>query len=665
MALYGELYTNTTNRCTIAAEALSAAHRRMLFEQSSITPAVAAERGYYSAERPGEVPAAFKRYQRRRGLVLPVYSPDGKSTSYHLRPDKPRVREGKPIKYESPGGSGVILDVHPRMRAEVRRGSTDLFIVEGVKKGDALVSRGVPTIALTSVWMAHVPKTKPKELLACWDHVRLKGRRVYIAFDSDWKYKETVHAALAWLTRALEARGADVKVAYLEDGPDGCKTGADDFLSSGHTVAELKALCRRFEAQDVGRIRLNRDARLRALAQDLEHRLWARPWKGAKTARDVYVVISEAAISRGKMHEDGLRAHISRAEIMGRAKISSAVSYTRAIERLEGMGLIYRDNYGRKPRQRGAFVLVCTPRAKVDHYRGEARPSAASRSAETRYDVCGPHPRAPRLRWSSPPWKPSRKMRERYRKGEISQLPEPRPGVVRPGKYRGHIVDALERAGGRMSLSALAAELGIKRPRDLLRRKRSVASKGRDGALWMLVEAGAIWISEAADSVMLTEGWLDALQRERERGQESTVRYSTPAMEGSVTAPDSSLKAHGSVARDAGGNPVLFEQVVQGEDEIQDARQNVRSKAFHAREAKRSGASSEPQVSHGTRAGRENVARSRKARQAYKPPPKKPWPTDAERRIARLIREGISRRWARMAVLAGDHDLRCVCEVCG
>ena len=654
MALYSEQHANT-------AHSLSDRHRRMLFEESGITPAVAAERGYYSAERPGEVPEEFKRYQRRRGLVLPVYSPDGSSTSYHLRPDKPRKRrsDGKPIKYESPGGSGVILDVHPRMRDEVRHGSADLFVVEGVKKGDALTSRGVPTIALTSVWMAHVPQTKPKDLLPCWDHVRLKGRRVYIAFDSDWKYKETVHCALAWLAGALEARGAELMVAYLEDQPDGSKTGADDFVSAGHSVAELKALCRRFERQDVGRIRLSRDAKLRALALDLHERLWARPWKGAKTARDAYVVIADAAIARGKMHRHGLRASISRAEIMRRAKISSAKSYTRAIERLEEMRLIYRDNSERKPRQRGAFVVACRPRAKGDHYRGAARPSAepgprSAQRVEKPYDVCGPLPRAPRLRWSSPPWKPPHKMRERYRKGEISQLPEPRPGVVRPGKYRGHVVDALERAGGAMSLEEIAAELGIKRPRDLVRRRRT--EKGRDGVLWMLVEAGVIWLD--GDTVGLAERWLGALRSERERGQEATVRYSTPAMEGSVTAPDSSLNGTGSIARDVGGNPVLFEQVIQGEDEIQAARQRVRSKACQARHK-------EPEASRGTQAGRENVARSRKRRAAYKPPPEKPPRPDAEERIARLIREGTSPRLARMNVLAPDHDLRCACEVCG
>jgi hypothetical protein len=34
-------------------------------------------------------------------------------------------------------------------------------------------------------------------------------------------------------------------------------------------------------------------------------------------------------------------------------------------------------------------------------------------------------------------------------------------------------------------------------------------------------------------------------------------------------------------------------------------------------------------------------------------------------RIGRLIREGMSRKFARIEVLAHDHPLRCDCKVCG
>lgn len=193
---------------------LSTSHKRMLFEESAIDPSVVAERGYHTARRRSEVPEAFKGYQRKVGLVIPVCSPDGISRSWQLRPNKPRKdKKGKPLKYETPGGSAVILDVHPRMREEVRSGSGDLWITEGIKKADALTSRGLPTIGLIGVWNWQ----RDGDLLSCWEHVRLKGRRAYVVFDSDVMDKEGVHLALERLVRALENRGAEVLVIYLPE----------------------------------------------------------------------------------------------------------------------------------------------------------------------------------------------------------------------------------------------------------------------------------------------------------------------------------------------------------------------------------------------------------------------------------------------------------------
>jgi hypothetical protein len=42
-----------------------------------------------------------------------------------------------------------------------------------------------------------------------------------------------------------------------------------------------------------------------------------------------------------------------------------------------------------------------------------------------------------------------------------------------------------------------------------------------------------------------------------------------------------------------------------------------------------------------------------------------PAPGEVQQRIERLIREGMSEKFARRAVLAPDHPLRCECEVCG
>ncbi len=81
----------------------------------------------------------FSKYQRRPGLVVPMFSPDGETVGYQLRPDRPRKNGPK---YETPGGSSPVVDVHPLMLEEVRSGARSLLITEGAKTGDAATSRG-------------------------------------------------------------------------------------------------------------------------------------------------------------------------------------------------------------------------------------------------------------------------------------------------------------------------------------------------------------------------------------------------------------------------------------------------------------------------------------------------------------------------------------------
>jgi hypothetical protein len=493
---------------------LSDLHRRMLFEESGISPDVAEERGYYTARKLSEIPEAFKDYQRRLGLVIPTYSPDGATHGYQLRPEKPiKRRNGNTPKYESPGESGVIVDVHPRARHAVRCGDGDLFVVEGVKKADALLSQGALAVALTGVWMAHVPKSNPKQLLPCWDHIRLQDRRVLIVFDSDWRRNDSVHDALEWLVGALTDRGADVRVAYLEDDPDGSKVGADDYLAAAGSVAELKALCRKFERQDVAWIRLTKDEKLRAVVEDLERRYYefgrehGRKSTGGETAQDVYLKLIEAARRGGKIHRDGIRVQKAHGPLALEAKVSSR-TLVKCIQRLEEWGVLYRDNKGRRSKQAGHFVLNADVKHNGEIGTAEGKVSEAS-------VPCTLHPRAPRLMWSRAEWKPTKKMIRNYRLGKLSRLPEPREGVKRMGKRRGHLLDALDCAGGTLTLQELGAITG-RRPWDLVRRK--MTERGREGLLVWLERAGIVVID--GDTVSLAPDWLDRLETERELGEE-------------------------------------------------------------------------------------------------------------------------------------------------
>jgi hypothetical protein len=191
---------------------LSPEHRRNHIEASSISDAVAEARGYWTARRIADVPDVFPKYQRRRGLVIPTYSPSG-ATSYQLRPDVPRKRNGKVRKYEQPAGVGCILDVHPFNMESVLDPSIRLWITEGCKKGDSLASRGECAISLSGVWNWQ----RDREPLPCWEYVALEGREVYVVFDSDVTTKAEVQLALERLVDFLGGRGATVRVVYLPE----------------------------------------------------------------------------------------------------------------------------------------------------------------------------------------------------------------------------------------------------------------------------------------------------------------------------------------------------------------------------------------------------------------------------------------------------------------
>jgi hypothetical protein len=486
---------------------LSDFHRKMLHDESGISPEVAAERGYYTARRRSEVPEAFKDYQRKPGLVVPMFSPDGETVGYQLRPDRPR-KDGP--KYETPGGISPVVDVHPRMLEEARHGTGPLLITEGAKTGDAATSRGIPTLVLAGVWAWCVPKAKPYRLKPCFDHIALEGRKVYIIFDSDCMTKAGVQDALTALVAALKGRGAVVKVVYLPDTADGSKQGVDDFLagSPGGSIKEMFMLAREFSPADIGQIRMSRDEKLRAAVEDLQRRFWSAEWKGVggHSARDVALKLVEAARRHGKVHPDGIRVVKAQGPLALEAKVSGRTLW-KALKRLEKMGFGYRDNKGRKADKSGAFVLKASPRANVSHKGGSDAGEGQATKPLQACDRGDLHLRAPRLMWSRPKYTPRLGLVSGTRKARQSPRPEPRDRIERLGKIRGAILDVLDAAGGSATLKEIADALHRKRARDLRRRN-----------LPMLESAGIVEVE--GDVVTLSHNWLEALEEQRELGKE-------------------------------------------------------------------------------------------------------------------------------------------------
>ncbi len=82
--------------------ALAPKHRREL-DASAITAPVSAARRTRTIRNRSEVPDTFPPWQRRLGLLFPTYSPDGETTGYQLKPNKPIPRRSVAgPKYETP-----------------------------------------------------------------------------------------------------------------------------------------------------------------------------------------------------------------------------------------------------------------------------------------------------------------------------------------------------------------------------------------------------------------------------------------------------------------------------------------------------------------------------------------------------------------------------------
>lgn len=189
-----------------------------------------------------------------------------------LKPDRPRLAaDGKLLKYEAPHGTptrsiwlrvpAVValrvadrfnLPLPPAVAADAD-GATGAFwhwwaktpelpllLTEGGKKAGALLSIGVPAVALPGIWNG-CPKNREgrPELLADLAGVPLEGRPCWVLFDHSNRRqgRRDVRMAARRLGRKLAQAGADsVRVGAV---PAGRHKGADDWLAAGRSWEEL------------------------------------------------------------------------------------------------------------------------------------------------------------------------------------------------------------------------------------------------------------------------------------------------------------------------------------------------------------------------------------------------------------------------------------------
>jgi len=249
-------------------------HRRQLTDESGIDPRVVLERGYRTLKTKAELDRLGfpEKQQQAPALLVPMYGPTGQPTTHQIKPDSPRSgKDGKPIKYETPARSQLHLDVHPSQVQRVKDPTIPLWITEGVKKADCLVSHGQCAVALQGVWCWQ----KNGVPLPEWEDIKLHGRQVFVVFDSDVMIKANVQLALGRLVAFLASRGAEIKIFYLPDEADTKKQGVDEYLVSGGTVRQLMEMAEVYKPERNGKLGTITAADL--MAQELPPPTWIVP----------------------------------------------------------------------------------------------------------------------------------------------------------------------------------------------------------------------------------------------------------------------------------------------------------------------------------------------------------------------------------------------------
>jgi hypothetical protein len=237
--------TYTTNgKAPPAQRRLAQSHRDRLERDSAIDHNVVDERDAWTAINAKELAAlGFMGHQQLvPALVLPVWSVNGHIAMYQIRPNAPRTKDDKTIKYETPAGARMVLDVHPRARPLLNNPQNPLYITEGIRKADAAVSMGLCCVALLGVtnWRG-TNASGGKTPLICWQSIALNGRTVYVTFDSDSATNLMVLRQAVALGEYLESKDAQVQVITLPAGQGGAKVGLDDYFMAGGTPGGLLA----------------------------------------------------------------------------------------------------------------------------------------------------------------------------------------------------------------------------------------------------------------------------------------------------------------------------------------------------------------------------------------------------------------------------------------
>src|SRR5712692_6106145 len=92
-----------------------------LIAASAISSEVASARGYRSVTTKKELAdlGFSKAQQLVPTLLIPMWNVNGKVAFHQHRPDTPRTRSGKSVKYETRFGASLVVDVSPAARGDL------------------------------------------------------------------------------------------------------------------------------------------------------------------------------------------------------------------------------------------------------------------------------------------------------------------------------------------------------------------------------------------------------------------------------------------------------------------------------------------------------------------------------------------------------------------
>ena len=294
-------------------DGLRADHYAQLAEGSGIPHGLILQRGYRTVTKKIELESLGFRGDGIivPTLLMPMWGVDGTICGYQHKPDVPRKIDERLLKYESLPGKSPRIDVSPGCIDLLADPETPLWITEGIKKGDSSAARGLCCIALAGVWTWRNRLVE----LSDWDRIAIKGRIIYLAFDSDVSVKPGVRHALRRLAKMLMRRGAKEIRPVLIPTHGAEKAGLDDFFAAGGTISELTSSVSRDLLESQGIVVNNRnladisdDALDSLVESNVPPRLFVR------TGELVRVTLDERAIPKiAKLTTSSLRGILARA----------------------------------------------------------------------------------------------------------------------------------------------------------------------------------------------------------------------------------------------------------------------------------------------------------------------------------------------------------------